>query len=299
MIRATGGCAWGATSTRSISRSTASALARSIVITPSCSLRSSITRTSFARIWSLIRSSLKAVDQASFDTKKDSPEAIFVPDLFGTGLEVEAWDSLAWQAGVYHALERSKPCVCLPQPWWSNLKAVRVLSLNLWARNGVWAARRAVLIDGLRELRPDLVAFQETIVTGEYDQVADLLGPDYEVVHQSQNLAASDPTFRGASIATRWRCRNVVEVDLDLTSRARSADFPCVSMLATLETPVGEILFVNHLPSWQLSFEAERELQAVAAAHRIEQLMAGRGQPGIGAGDFEAGPAPASIRCWT
>src|ERR1700694_109155 len=78
MIRATGGCACGATSTRSISRSTASALARSIGRTPNCSLRSSMTRTSPARIWALIRSSLNAVDQASFENKKDSPEAIFV-----------------------------------------------------------------------------------------------------------------------------------------------------------------------------------------------------------------------------
>src|SRR3989442_14251916 len=37
-----------------------------------------MTRTSPARIWSLIRSSLNAVDQASFENKKDSPEAIFV-----------------------------------------------------------------------------------------------------------------------------------------------------------------------------------------------------------------------------
>jgi hypothetical protein len=36
-------------------------------------------------------------------TKKDSLEATFVPhDLFGVGLEVRVWDSLSWQAGVYH-----------------------------------------------------------------------------------------------------------------------------------------------------------------------------------------------------
>ncbi|HZC83944.1 MAG TPA: hypothetical protein VE194_05910 [Rubrobacter sp.] len=35
---------------------------------------------------------------------------------------------------------------------------------NLWGRRGAWAERRSVLAEGLRELRPDLVAFQEAVV---------------------------------------------------------------------------------------------------------------------------------------
>src|SRR2546421_50696 len=101
------------------------------------------------------------------------------------------------------------------------------------------------------------------------------------------------------TIATRWPSRNLVGVDLDLRLRSRSPDFPCVSMLGTIETPVGDLLFVNHRPSWQLSFEAERELQAVAVARRIEQLIAGRDRHVVIAGDFDAGPTAASIRFWT
>jgi endonuclease/exonuclease/phosphatase family metal-dependent hydrolase len=44
---------------------------------------------------------------------------------------------------------------------------VRVLTLNLWGRRGDWDARRRVIVDALRELRPDLVALQEAVVTGE------------------------------------------------------------------------------------------------------------------------------------
>lgn len=36
--------------------------------------------------------------------------------------------------------------------------------------------------------------------------------------------------------------------------------------------PVGLLLFVNHFPNWQLDFEYERELQAVAAARFLEEL---------------------------
>ena len=56
---------------------------------------------------------------------------------------------------------------------------VRVLTLNLWAQNAAWVDRRSVLIKGLRELNPDLVAFQEAIKTDDYDPTVDLLGSDY------------------------------------------------------------------------------------------------------------------------
>ena len=49
-------------------------------------------------------------------------------------------------------------------------------------------------------------------------------------------------------------------------------------MLAELTAPdpFGRLLFVNHLPCWQLNFEYERELQAVAAARRIEEFLVHR-----------------------
>ena len=53
---------------------------------------------------------------------------------------------------------------------------VRVATLNLWGRHGAWDERRSVLVDGLRKLRPDVVAFQEAVLANGYDQVADLLG---------------------------------------------------------------------------------------------------------------------------
>lgn len=50
-------------------------------------------------------------------------------------------------------------------------------------------------------------------------------------------------------------------------------DFPCSTLLAevTAPAPTGDVLFVNHLPSWQAGFEYERELQAVTAAEVIEE----------------------------
>ena len=67
----------------------------------------------------------------------------------------------------------------------SGTHEVRVATLNLWGRHGAWDERRSVLVDDLRELQPDIIAFQEAVLTDGYDQVAELLGTTYNVVHQA------------------------------------------------------------------------------------------------------------------
>jgi len=57
---------------------------------------------------------------------------------------------------------------------------IRVLTFNLLAPGQAdWEPRRAVVQPALRELGPDVVAFQETVWGSGYDQAIDLLGPDY------------------------------------------------------------------------------------------------------------------------
>src|SRR5438067_2294912 len=67
----------------------------------------------------------------------------------------------------------------------SSAPDVRVVLQNLWGRRGDWIARRSVLVEGLRELHPDLVALPEAVVNDEYDQVVEVLGPDFQVAHQA------------------------------------------------------------------------------------------------------------------
>ncbi len=178
------------------------------------------------------------------------------------------------------------------------MRTLRVLTLNLWGRSGAWEERRAVIAQGLRQLGPDLISFQEPVVSETYDQVADLLGADYYVAHESRGLVPG-ADHQGASIASRWPIAAVHEVDLHLTPR--TADFPCTTLIAEIRAPdpVGPLLFVNHLPSWQPGFEHERELQAVAAARVIEELVGGRRRHVVLAGDLDAVPDAASVRFWT
>ncbi|MDQ6661603.1 MAG: endonuclease/exonuclease/phosphatase family protein [Chloroflexota bacterium] len=172
---------------------------------------------------------------------------------------------------------------------------IRVVTMNLWGQRGAWSERRRVIRDSLRALRPDLVAFQEAIKSREYDQVIDLLGPEFYIAHQ----AGREPDGQGISIASRWPLEDVREVDLNVTPR--TADFACTTLVAEVlaPSPIRPLLFVNHLPNWQLNFEYERELQAVAAAQFLEKHAGPRSLHVVLAGDFDADPDAASVRFWS
>jgi endonuclease/exonuclease/phosphatase family metal-dependent hydrolase len=176
-----------------------------------------------------------------------------------------------------------------------NSGGVRVLTLNLFGRGGDWTARRSALIDGLRELGPDLVAFQDAIKSDEYDQALDLLGSAYHFAHQSRRAADGS----GVSIASRWPLGEAREKNLHVTHR--TASFPTGALAAEIQVPapVGTVLLVNKRTSWQLDFEYERELEAVAVARFIEDLVGQRDVHVVLASDMNADPGAASVRFLT
>ena len=169
---------------------------------------------------------------------------------------------------------------------------MRVLTLNLWGTRGDWEARRSVLVRGLRELEPDLVAFVEAIKTNGYDQVVDLLGSGFHVCHQQER----EPDGQGVSIASRWPIGEVHEVDLNVSPR--TSDFACATLVAEIQAPnpFGLLVFASHLPNWQLQFERERELQAVAATRFLEELVENRDAHVVLASDLSSDPDAANVR---
>jgi endonuclease/exonuclease/phosphatase family metal-dependent hydrolase len=179
---------------------------------------------------------------------------------------------------------------------------IRVVALNIWGRRGAWEERRRVLMDGLRALQPDLVAFIEAIKTDEYDQVLDLLGAEYHVAHQTEREPGGDGDVeagQGTSIASHWPIGEVREIDQHVTPRTK--DFAATTLVAEIRAPrhIGPLMFANHVPNWQLDFEHERELQAVRAARLVENLVRDRRVHVVFAGDFTADPDSASVRFLT
>lgn len=173
---------------------------------------------------------------------------------------------------------------------------MRVLTHNIYGWHSNWEGRRRVLIDGIRELRPDLIALQETILTDDYDQAADLLGAAFDFHFPIVNSRARETDGQGISIASRWPIGEVRELDLHVTPR--TADFACTTLSAEIQVPdpIGPLLFINHFPDYQPDHEYERELQAVIAARSIEELVAQRGRHVVLAGDLDAEPDAASVR---
>jgi endonuclease/exonuclease/phosphatase family metal-dependent hydrolase len=181
-------------------------------------------------------------------------------------------------------------------------ETVRVVTQNLWGRRGAWTDRRSVLVDGLRELEPDLVALSETVKNDDYDQAIDVLGTDFYVVHQTEREPGDGVDVepgQGFSIASRWPVGEVRELDLHLTPRTHG--FACGTLVAEIQAPepLGPLLFGYHNPSWQLDLEYERELQAVAAARFIDEFIGGRSIHVVLAADLDADPETASARFWS
>lgn len=180
---------------------------------------------------------------------------------------------------------------------------LRVVSMNLFGRRVEWDRRRPVIAAGLADLRPDLVAFQETIKSDHVDQAAEVLGAEYQLVHQTNRDAADDTgdveAGQGFSIASRWPLGQIRELDLHLTPR--TAEFACGLLTVEVQVPgpIGPVLFAFHNPSWKLNMAYERELQAVAAAGFIEAQLEERPMHVVLAGDLDADPTAASTRFWT
>jgi endonuclease/exonuclease/phosphatase family metal-dependent hydrolase len=171
---------------------------------------------------------------------------------------------------------------------------IRVLTLNLWGIQGHWAARRGVLKEGLRSLSPDVIAFQESVVTHDYDQAKDLLSSDYEIVHQE----GRSPDGTGNSIASRAPLGEVNESFLHATARV-DPNHGWIGSVAAVEIYGPSPFLLVHLkPSWQPRYERERELQAIAAARFIDEVLADRDLPVVLTGDFDAAPDTTSIEFW-
>jgi endonuclease/exonuclease/phosphatase family metal-dependent hydrolase len=173
------------------------------------------------------------------------------------------------------------------------MHVIRVATQNIWRFHDGWEARRPVLQTGFRDLEPDVVGFVEAIVTSQYDQARDVLGDDWHFAHQEER----EHDGSGVAIASRWPIGDVRELGRGDT-RPHRHDFNAGTLAAEIlaPEPLGRLLYVNHIPSWQKDWELERERQTVAAARLVEEMLDSRPAHVVLAGDLDAEPESASIR---
>ncbi len=169
---------------------------------------------------------------------------------------------------------------------------LRVLTLNIWNRQGPWETRCAAIRKGLVELAPDLIGLQEVLHLegAPRDQAEELAeGLGYHVVFGGAWEIGGGLHFGNAVLSRfplgeqkSWRLPG------DDTEEPRSL----LRVLA--EAPYGIIpFFVTHL-DWKLHHAARRLRQVQFVAERV--LEAKGGFPAVLVGDFNAEPSSDEIR---
>jgi endonuclease/exonuclease/phosphatase family metal-dependent hydrolase len=171
--------------------------------------------------------------------------------------------------------------------------------MNIWNFTEPYARRQALLRRGVRELDPDLLAFQEAGFAGGRHQVAEALeGLGYHLLHQLE--VKSDSRWdQGCCVASRWPIEPQELLAFDLTEHTHRYPYAALAVRVAAPDPVGRLLFVCAKPSWELSREYERELQAVELVKLVRRHTAASDFPPIIAGDFDAAPDRASVRFLT
>jgi endonuclease/exonuclease/phosphatase family metal-dependent hydrolase len=172
---------------------------------------------------------------------------------------------------------------------------LRVATVNLLSpEHADWPRRRTVLGSELRRLGPDIIALQE-IIWGDAADIVELLGEEYYLIPHSAR--SSDGV--GAVLASRWPLRHTAELDLHGTGRVTLPWCAAVAAEVDVPPPFGPTLFVHHKPTYEVNAAHERELQSVACAMFVEELLAGRDLHVILLGDLDDTPDSSSIRFWT
>lgn len=178
---------------------------------------------------------------------------------------------------------------------------MRFVTINTWGVRGDWDVRRRLFQDGFAELDADIVTLQETVLTDDLDQAAELLGAGYHLAQQAvrEKGRPGAPAGQGVTTASKWAFGRIFEVDLHLTER--TGEFACTCLITEVLAPgpYGRVWVANHFPDYQLDHERERRLQAVAVARTLESLVDEAPGHVIVAGDLDADPDADSIRFWT
>jgi endonuclease/exonuclease/phosphatase family metal-dependent hydrolase len=178
---------------------------------------------------------------------------------------------------------------------------MRVVTLNTWGTRGDWAHRCKLFQEEFRALDADIVTLQETVLSEQLDQAAQMLGEEYHLAQQRNRESGRPGALEGQGITTasKWPFGRIFEVDLHLTER--TGDFACTSLITEVlaPEPYGRVWVANHFPDYQLDHERERRLQTGAAARTLESLVDESPGHVIVAGDLDADPCSDSIRFWT
>jgi endonuclease/exonuclease/phosphatase family metal-dependent hydrolase len=172
------------------------------------------------------------------------------------------------------------------------MRRLRILTLNIWNRQGPWEERLRLLRAGVKALDPDLVGLQEVIDNAGHTQAQDIAaGLGYESAFGVAHDHGGGVGF-GNAVLSRWPIASSRVVPLPTGETQEHRALLCTQ----IASPHGTIpFFVTHL-NWKFHHGVVRERQVVAIAETVKQDAPISGLPPVLTGDFNAEPEAAEIR---
>jgi endonuclease/exonuclease/phosphatase family metal-dependent hydrolase len=172
------------------------------------------------------------------------------------------------------------------------MNRLRVLTLNIWNRQGPWERRLELLRAGIKRLDPDLVGLQEIIEHAGVSQ-ADFIreGLGYEAAFGPAHDLGGDVRF-GNAVLSRWPIASsrVFPLPTGETDERRAL------LMTEIDSPHGKIpFFTTHL-NWKFHHGVVREAQVAEIAEIVKREAPLSGLPPVVTGDFNAEPEATEIR---
>jgi endonuclease/exonuclease/phosphatase family metal-dependent hydrolase len=171
---------------------------------------------------------------------------------------------------------------------------LKLLTLNIWNKQGPWADRAKLIRAGLESLSPDLIGLQEVLHhdAESPDQAQELAaGLGYHVAFASAWHIGGGLQF-GNAVLSRWPITAAENFPLPNEASEESRAL----LYVRAESPYGSIpLFCTHL-NWKFHHGYVRERQAQFIADKVHDLAPTGDFPPILMGDFNAEPDADEIR---
>ncbi len=171
---------------------------------------------------------------------------------------------------------------------------LKVLTINIWNRNGPSDRRFPMLRAGIETLAPDVIGMQEVMSDGQQELATEIAkGLGYEIIYgRAKNLMAG--ISLGNAILSRFPIASHERFDLPAvdTDERRSL------LLADLDTPHGPLPFACTHLAWKFhhGFVRERQVLAIRDIFKQRLPIVANGLPPVLVGDFNAIPEATEVR---
>lgn len=163
-----------------------------------------------------------------------------------------------------------------------NKNSLRILTLNVWNREGPWQERLKLIKSSVAELNPDVIGVQEAADPAHLEEMFGELG------YRGEWFG----TTSGVAIVSRWPLSDRRELWLPPCGD----EFGGFALSVCVSTPYGDLPFTSATTAYFMAHQSfKRELQ-MPALNEFARSTRRDALPAILVGDFNSDPESSAIR---